>query len=198
MTDLNRPLTSLIGLAWVFFLGTQEGVSLLSNKTIRLRLHATLFLHHCPLFWAARNQVTFPAMVTCWWLDEFTWINLVLSLPWGAEAIYIVVKGILFGSPPSLSWLLRFGGGRTLPSGVWNWQAFSMKFTLYLNEKSSANCVSSTFLLFAHQWMFGHHCECASYLQLVLHLTVKKFPFLYQIVHFVITLHSKPWTTYGC
>ena len=72
MTDLDGPLASPIGLARVFSLRSRGGVSYgvsyvwVSDKTIRLGLHANLFLRHSPLLRAATNQVTFSsAIVTC-------------------------------------------------------------------------------------------------------------------------------------
>ena len=155
--DLDKPLTSLIGLFWVLFLGTWEGVSSLTgerqrlnDKTIRVGLHAILFLRHSPLFCAAGNQVTFSAIETCWWLDGIILIKPVLSWPRGAETICMVVSRILFWifsvilSTSLVSKPLWHQRRRNSTGGLWSWRGFSTKFNLWLNENSSANRATSS------------------------------------------------------
>ena len=131
------------------FLGSWGGVSSLTSyrgnglEIKPLGLGSTLFcfwatLHFSKLF---ESGDLLPAIVTCWWPDELTWIKTVLSWPWEACMVVSSIHSASFcgfQSHPGTE------GGRTLPDGVWSWQGFSMKFTSWLNENSIANCAASS------------------------------------------------------
>ena len=85
----HLPESSLLELGEGVYLHQQQLNKMFNEKTITLRRHS-------PLFRAARNQLTsFSGKVTCWRLDGLTSIKLVLSWPWGAETIPIIVSRIL-------------------------------------------------------------------------------------------------------
>ena len=129
------------------FLGSWGGVSSLTSyrgnglEIKPLGLGSTLFCFWATLHFSKQLEIRWPSscnsnMLVAWWADGL--------MAWWAETICMVISSIHSASFWGFQSHPGTEGGRTLPDGVWSWQGFSMKFTPWLNENSTANCAASS------------------------------------------------------